>query len=143
MWKSIFAAAASALPAAAFAQAFTLQPLTERDQQRFEGYVCMVVEQGSTLFISDTQAGAVRLGGRLVRLIRSNPSLRFNPDNDRSLAMRSAGRGETVSVSFGPRRGRSVEGYETYSRPVRMIVTRRAAGRSRSSASNVTLTCAS
>jgi hypothetical protein len=140
-------AACTAEPAAeAAAESFPLAPLSEADLAPYSGYVCQVQRDGSVIYISDTETGAVRHGGKLVRLVPSRPEAAFDPADDRTLAMTTAaGNPDALSLTIQGRPGETVsdDATESLTRPVRITIASGAGDEARPFAFDADLICAS
>ena len=130
------------LVTACTAEPFPLEPLSEADQAPFVGFTCSVELDGAVVYLMDTEAGAIRHRGRLVRLVRARPRESFDPADDRTLAMTEAS-GAGLSVTFEARPGAAVgdDATESFTRPVRIAIA--TPGEPRPYSFDSELTCAS
>lgn len=121
-----------------------LEPLTQNDQAAFVGYVCSAGPDNAVFFMADTETGAIRYAGRLVRLAPARPQIPFDPADDRSLIMISAPDG-AISLRVETRPGRAIsdDATESFTRPVRLVIEDRSGGGVRRSSVDTELICAS
>jgi len=110
-----------------------LDPLTEEDQAPFVGFTCTAVrDDGTVLYITDGESGAIRYRGRPVRLTRFRREMPFDPADTDSLMMTSAdGNLELRFTGVVQAPGTSDDATESFTRPVIVTIEDRSAGRRR------------
>ena len=144
MTKLILALAAAITAPACSGEPARFEPLTQKDQEDFVGYTCSAGPAGTVLFMADTETGAIRYAGRLVRLAPSSASHPFDPAEARTQTMMEVPGGR-VSLRIEPRPGRAVadDATESLTRPVRLVLEDRFGSGIRSASVDTELVCAS